>query len=164
MIKPIENGLNKFANSHIVKKHINKCIENKNFLTKTLLVTSVSKDVFAYALRVHNTMKNDEIPKDKKSFVAKMDATTGFTTAIVQVGTGLALASEKVQKTICKHLFKGLDENSKLYKQASSGLGVVLPLVGATLFAKRILVPLISSPIAGYLENKHNKNQNTVQN
>lgn len=155
MIKPIEKSLNKFANSPFVKKHIDKCIQNPEFLTKTLLVTSVSKDVFAYALRVHNTMKNNEIPEDKKSFVAKMDATTGFITAIVQISAGLALANKKVQSAMCKKLFSVLDENSKQFKQASAGFAAVSTLVGATVLAKRILVPLISAPIAGYLENKH---------
>ncbi len=155
MIKPIEKGLNNFAHSSFVKRHIDKCIQNPEFLTKTLLATSVSKDVFAYALRVHNTMKNNEIPEDKKSFVAKMDATTGFITAIVQISTGLTLANKKVQGAICKRLFSSLDKNSKQFKQASSGFAVVSTLVGATLLAKRILVPLISAPIAGYLENNH---------
>lgn len=161
MIKPVESGLRKFANSPFVKKHIDKCIENPQFLTKTLLVTSISKDVFAYALRVHNTLKNDEIPEDKKSFVAKMDASTGVVTAIVQMSTGLALANKKIQGAICSRLFSTLDKNSKKFKQASAGFATVSTLVGATLFAKRIIVPLISSPIAGYLENKHNQKQNS---
>ena len=130
---------------------------------KTVIVTSVSKDVFAYALRVHNTMKNNEIPEDKKSFVAKMDATTGFITAIVQISAGLALANKKVQSAMCKKLFSVLDENSKQFKQASAGFAAVSTLVGATVLAKRILVPLISTPIAGYLENKHiNDNKKAI--
>lgn len=160
MIRAVEKSLNNFANSNFVRKHIDNCIENPQFLTKTLLLTSVSKDVFAYALRVNNTLLNDEIPQDKKSFVSKMDAATGVTTAIVQLGTGLTLANKKVQKTICKKLFSELGENTKKFKQASAGFAIVSTLVGATLFAKRILVPLISAPIAGHLEKKHNQNGN----
>lgn len=160
MIKLLEKRLNSFANSNIVKTHINKCIENPQFLTNTLLLTSISKDVFGYALRVHNTLKNDEIPKDKKSFVAKMDAVTGVTTAIVQLSTGILLANKKIQKSICNHLFSELKNNPKQFKQASSGFRAVSTLVGATLLAKRIVVPLISSPIAGYLENKRKQKSN----
>lgn len=156
MIHPIQKSLNNFANSNIAKKHINKCIDNQDFLTKTLLVTSISKDVFAYALRVRNTLKNDEIPDDKKSFVAKMDAATGITTAVVQFGTGLLIANQKIQKSVCKKLFSQVTDEKK-FKQASQGFRAVSTLIGATLIAKRILVPLIASPIAGYFEKKKNQ-------
>ena len=161
MLKIAEQNIKNLANSAFAKKHITKCIENPKFLTATLLATSVSKDVFAYALRVHNTVKNKEIPEDKKSFVAIMDAITGVTTAVVQLSTGFMLASDKVQKNICKHLFSELGEGTKKFKQASKGFSVVSTLVGATLFAKRIIVPLISSPIASYLEHKHNQKGNS---
>ena len=160
MISAIQNRFRNFANSTTVKKHINKCVENQDFLTKTLLVTSISKDVFAYALRVNNTLKNDEIPKDKKTFVAEMDAVTGVTTAIVQLGTGFLLANKKIQDTICKHIFSVLDNEPDKFKKASAGFKTISTLVGATLIAKRIIVPLISSPIAGYLEKKHNQKGN----
>ena len=156
----LEKKLNNFANSNFARKHINKCIEKPQFLTTTLLATSISKDVFAYSLRVHNTLKNKEIPEDKKSFVAKMDAVTGVTTTVVQLSTGLLLANKKVQSAICKRLFSELKDNPKKFKQASAGFATVSTLIGATLFAKRILVPLISSPIAGYLENKHKQKSN----
>ena len=156
----LENKLNNFANSNFVRKHIDNCIKKPQTLTNTLLATSISKDAFAYALRVHNTLKNDEIPDDKKSFIAKMDAVTGITTTVVQLSTGLLLASKKVQDGLCNHLFSELKDNPKKFKQASSGFRAVSTLVGATLLAKRILVPLISSPIASYLENKHKQKSN----
>lgn len=161
MLSIVENRLNRFANSSVVKRHINKCINKQDFLTKTLLVTSISKDVFAYALRVHNTMKNDEIPKDKRSFVATMDAVTGITTAVVQFGTGLLIGNEKIQGAICKRLFSELKNEPKKFEQASKGFKTISTLIGATLFAKRILVPLIASPIAGHIENKHKQKSNS---
>ncbi len=61
------NTLSKAANSNFMVNHIKKC-DNAKFLTRTLLLTSVAKDVFAYGLRVHNTLTNDSIPEDKKQF------------------------------------------------------------------------------------------------
>ena len=161
MIKTAEKKLSTFANSHIVKKHIDKCIKSPQFLTNTLLATSISKDVFAYTLRVNNTLKNKEIPEDKKSFVATMDAVTRVITALVQVSAGLLLSNKKLQEGICNRLFSELKDNPKKFKQASSGFRAVSTLVGATLLAKRIIVPLISSPIAGYFENKHKQKSNS---
>ena len=154
MLAPIKNAPCNFANSKFVKNHINKCMDNPAFLTKTLLVTSVSKDVFAYALRVKNAAQNKEIPQDKKEYMMKMDSITGVTTAIVQLGSGFLLANEKVQDKICSKLFSSIDKNSKLYKNASAGFGTISSLVGATLFAKRILVPLISSTIINNMAKK----------
>ncbi len=50
----ISKILSKAANSNFMVSHIEKCKDPK-FLTRTLLLTSVAKDVFAYGLRVHNT-------------------------------------------------------------------------------------------------------------
>ena len=110
--------------------------------------------------KIVENLIDKEIPEDKKSFVAKMDAVTGITTTVVQLSTGLLLANKKVQSAICKRLFSELKDNPKKFKQASAGFATVSTLIGATLLAKRILVPLISSPIAGYLENKHKQKSN----
>lgn len=76
------------ANSKLIKRHITKSVNDPKFLSRTLLVTSVSKDVFAYALRVENTLHNDEIPEDKKAFTAKMDAASGLATAVTRLARG----------------------------------------------------------------------------
>ncbi len=159
MITPITNGLNKVANSKFVTKHIDDCMKNANFLTGTLLATSVSKDVLAYGLRVNNTKNNKELPEDKKSFVMKMDAVTGVVTALVQFSVGAAVANKKVQEAVSKKLFSCFEEGSKEFTRASAGFKVISTLVASTLFAKRVLVPMISAPIASALDKKSNEAQ-----
>ncbi len=138
------------ANSNFVKKHIQKSGQNPAFLARALLVTSVSKDVFAYGLRVHNTLNNDKIPEDKKSFTAKMDAASGVATAITQIGVGMAVSSKKFQNFFADKLFTSLKNSPKELKHAKAAFNAVSTLVLASVFAKRILTPLIASKVASH--------------
>ena len=144
----LTNIASNIANSKFVRNHIEKSSNNSSYLARTLLLTSVSKDVFAYGLRVRNTLKNDEIPADKKKFSAEMDAASGVATAITQIGTGFLVSSDKFQDFICSKFLKSLEKNSQDYKNAKSALSAISTLVLASIFAKRILTPLIASKIA----------------
>jgi len=140
----IGNIIKTAANSDIVKKHIVKSSSDPKFLARTLLLTSVSKDVFAYGLRVHNTLKNDKIPADKKEYTAKMDAASGIATAVTQIGTGLLVSSDKFQEFFADKLFSSLKNSPKELKHAKTAFNALSTLVLASVFAKRILTPLIA--------------------
>lgn len=144
----IQKLASSFANSNIVKKHISKSSDNAKFLTRTLLLTSVSKDVFAYGLRVKNTLDNKEIPQEKKDFSVKMDAASGIATAVTQIGTGLLVSSDKFQNFFADKLFKSLKDNPAKFASAKTSFSAVSTLVLASVVAKRILTPLIATKIA----------------
>lgn len=146
--------LSNIANSKLMTNHIQKC-DNPKFLTRTLLLTSVAKDVFAYGLRVKNTLENDNIPEDKKKFSAHMDMATGITTALVQISTGFLMSSEKLQNGIAKKLFKPVLDDKKIFNAAKSSFSAISTMIVATLFAKRILTPLIASKIVYKAEHKN---------
>lgn len=146
----IQKVASSIANSSIVKNHIVKSVTDPKFLARTLLITSVSKDVFAYALRVKNTLNNDEIPKEKKNFTAKMDAATCAATAITQIGAGFVVSSEKFQSFFTDKLFKSLKNSPKELKNAKAAFNAVSTLVLASIGAKRILTPLIATKIVSY--------------
>jgi len=148
--------LSNIANSKFMKEHIEKC-NNPKFLTRTLLLTSVSKDVFAYALRVKNTLQNDKIPEDKKKFSAHMDTASGIITALVQIGTGFLVSSEKFQNGISNRLFKSIANDKRAFKAAAASFNAISTMVIATLFAKRILTPLIASKLVYKIDHKHDK-------
>lgn len=150
MIQKLASGL---ANLRPVKNHIIKSGSDPKLLARTLLITSVSKDVFAYALRVKNTLNNDEIPEDKKNFTAKMDAATCVATAVTQIGAGFIVSSEKFQSFFTDKLFKSLKNSPKELKNAKAAFNAVSTLVLASIGAKRILTPLIATKIASFHEN-----------
>ena len=149
----IPNIISKAANSNFMVKHIEKCNDPK-FLTRTLLLTSVTKDVFAYGLRVHNTLNNDSIPEDKKQFSADMDMASGITTAIVQIGAGFLVSNEKLQNGISNKLFKSLKNDPRKFGAAKHHLAQFLQWLLQP-FCKRILTPLIASKIVYKAEHKN---------
>ncbi len=150
----ISKILSKAANSNFMVSHIEKCKDPK-FLTRTLLLTSVAKDVFAYGLRVHNTLNNDKIPEDKKRFSADMDMASGITTAIVQIGTGFLISNEKLQNSVADKLFKTLKNNPKQFAAAKASFSAISTMVIATLLAKRILTPFIATKVVYRQEHKN---------
>lgn len=150
----IQKILSGIANSKFMVNHIKKC-EDPGFLTRTLLLTSVSKDVFAYGLRVHNTLTNDKIPEDKKKFSAHMDMASGITTAIVQIGTGFLVSNKKIQNGITNKLFAPIKNNARAFKAAKASFSAISTMVIATLFAKRIITPFVASKIVYKIDHKN---------
>ena len=146
-------------NSEFVKKHISKSSSDPKFLARTLLLTSVSKDVFAYGLRVHNTLNNDKIPQDKKEYTAKMDAASAVATAVTQIGTGILVSSDKFQNFCTNKLFSSLKNSPKELKHAKTAFNALSTLVLASVFAKRILTPIIAVEMVS-CENKHKQKHN----
>ncbi len=145
MISKIVSGI---SNSNIVKTHLDKSVANPKYLAGFLLGASITKDVFAYTIRVHNARRNDEIPSDKKPFVIALDKATGVTTAVVQLATGCLIMSDKFQNFCCSRLFKDIKDNKPKYNVARAGFTSISTLVGAVLLAKRIVVPMIATPLA----------------
>ena len=135
--------LNRITNSELVNKHINKAIKDDTFAAKTLVTLGVTKDVFAYGARFATTMKNKEIPEEQRPFVASMDLMSGVITAIMQIGVGYSLANPKIQDKIWDKFFKNCKFDNIV--SAKKGFSQILALIGSTIIAERILVPLIAT-------------------
>lgn len=146
------NHLSRITNSELVNKHIKRAIEDDAFAAKTLVAINVAKDVFAYGVRFKTTMNNKEIPEEKRPFVASMDLMSGIVTAAMQIGVGFSLANPKFQNKIWDKLFKNCNFNDIV--AAKKGFSQILALVGSTVLAERILVPLIATPAAEKVEKK----------
>ncbi len=142
----IQKIVSDITNSNIIKQHIKRSSVDSKFLARTLLLTSVSKDVFAYALRVRNTLKNNLIEEDKKIYTAKMDAASGVATTISQLGAGFLVSSERFQNFFSDKFFKKLD-GAEL-KNAKNALSAFSTLIIASVFAKRIITPYVACKMA----------------
>jgi hypothetical protein len=138
------------ANSGVVRRHLDKSVSDPKYLARFLLAGSISKDIFAYTMRVRNAEKNPEIPEDKKQFVIAMDKAMGVTTTVVQLVTGGLIASEKFQNYCSSKLFADVASDPRRYNLAKAGFASLSTLFGALILAKRIVVPMISTPLASY--------------
>ena len=97
-------------------------------------------------------MNNKEIPEERRPFVASMDLMSGVTTAAMQIGVGYSLANPKFQNKIWDKCFKNCQFKDVV--AAKKGFSQILALVGSTVLAERILVPLIATPAAEAVEKK----------
>ena len=142
-------AISSIANSGFMRKNISKSITNSQFASRLLLVTSVAKDVFSYTLRIKNAKNNEEIPEDKKPFVVQMDRATRLVTALVQLSVGFLVSSNKFQNFFSSKLFKNALNNPELTENLKKSFASLSTLVVSTLLAKRLVVPLLATPLAG---------------
>ena len=143
------------------------------------LISNTSKDAVNCYYYVTQSMKNEKIPEEKRKFVAALDLSNGILNIITQLALGIPVAkamnkvfdkkiapkyfSEAVSENVRKNLKINMDPE-KFYGAfsrnkgfAKSGLGVITTLVVTQIISKRIIVPLIATPMASYFKKKMNK-------
>ncbi|EKE04391.1 MAG: hypothetical protein ACD_20C00084G0011 [uncultured bacterium] len=153
--------LRTIANNQFLQRHINKVVSNDIYAARILVGTSVAKDAASCILRFYQSINNQEIPLEKRKFVAALDLASGFVTCGVQMVMGIAISNEKLQTKITNKLFGHLKETSpELFKRSKTGFIAALALIGSGMIGERIIVPLIATPFASWIKNKYiNKNQ-----
>lgn len=146
---------------------IKLCAQNgamRNFVTKivadpkkaamALVLSQVAKDAFGCFFYVHQSLNNKEIPKDKRKFVAALDLSNGILMMVSQFTLGKLFVSNKFKNFVdAKIIDKVIKDTSQRpqYKKVSA---IILPMVGSAIIAKRVLVPLIATPVASVFKNK----------
>ncbi len=146
------------------------------------MASVLSKDTLGCYLYVTQSLKNEKIPKEKRGFVAMLDMTNGVLMIASQIAAFYTISNEKVQKFIFDntlgHLFNNANrKNTRKMVETTGSLSgvskqvfnqkfahfektcrgafkVFLPLVGATIIAKRMLVPFVATPAAAWAK-KH---------
>lgn len=142
-------------------------------------VSNVTKDGVNCAYYVAQSLNNERIPEDQRKFVAGMDLSNGLLNVSLQalVGTQIGIwAGDYFDKKIapkhfsdeaCKEMysklenkikydeFKGLMEKNKNF--AKSGFKVIAALVGMQVIIKRVVVPLIATPMASVFKKQMEK-------
>ena len=142
-------------------------------------VSNVTKDGVNCAYYVTQSLNNERIPEDQRKFVAGLDLANGILNVVLQAVAGTAIGKaaanffdEKVvpkyfSEDACKEMykkignkmkyedFKGIMEKNKGF--AKAGLSVIATLVGTQIIVKRIITPLIATPLATVFKNQFEK-------
>ena len=142
-------------------------------------VSNVTKDGVNCAYYVMQSLNNERIPEDQRKFVAGLDLANGILNVSLQsfIGTWLGKGAEKFfdkkiapkyfSEEACKDMykkiesrikydeFKGIMEKNKGF--AKAGLSVITALVGMQVITKRIIVPLIATPLASIFKDQFEK-------
>lgn len=106
------------------------------------------KDLVACGLYVQASLANKKIPAERRPFVATMDFVNGITNVSLQLLLAFTVQTKPVVGATTKLIFGKVTKSH--YKAVKAGIGLVV----ATIFAKRILSYLISTPIATAMKDK----------
>ena len=142
-------------------------------------VSNVTKDGVNCAYYVTQSLNNERIPEDQRKFVAGMDLANGILNVLLQsiIGTKIGgwageffdkkMAPKYFSEDACKKMynnleskikfeeFKGIMEKNKNF--AKTGFKVIAALVGMQVITKRIIVPLIATPMASIFRDQMDK-------
>ena len=175
-------AVNAVANSKLFKKLNQPSIAGA--ASGIALASTMSKDIVATYYYVTQSAKNEKIPPEKRSFVAALDLGNGIMNVIGALAIGLPmkgwmekLFDSKIEKKYFstevaeKTMQKIADAGKKIDKEkfleafmkrkdlAKTGLCVMGTLVGSQIIAKRILTPLIATPMASVFEKLFKKDR-----
>ncbi len=153
------------SNSKFMKNHAEKVINDDVLAARLLVCSNVLKDAVVYGFRFDKSRKNEEIPKDKRNFVAAMDLSSGLTTSVVQLLLGFAISNRKIQKKVCNKLFGHLQSKSNdLFDITKKGFIAATTLIGSGVIGERVIVPMAATPIASWIKNKYFEKQPSPKN
>lgn len=153
----VNNVIRNIANNKTFLNHVDKSILNSSYAAKILVGASVAKDAFEYAISYKQTLDNEKIPENKRKLVASLDLSTGILSCVTQLALGFAITNKKIQDKVSNFLFKDLIRSNKLkaLEKCNTGLAIISSLLISTIFAKRILVPFLATPIASWISKKN---------
>jgi len=142
MLKPISRG---------VQSHISKRVADGMFDAKILLGSAIALDVYSNGVDYVQIGKNKNINKHDKKYLQAYKLTNGAAEGMVQLIAGAILLNNKTQEYLLKvsKKFAGMPVNpSNLVK---NNFRILTTLVGSVLIAKRIIAPLIVTPLTTYV-------------
>ena len=149
---------------------------NTKFMTGLGVASIVLKDGLGCYMYVTQSMKNKDIPEDKRKFVAALDLANGGLMILMQLLMFFTISNKSVQNKMFNALFgkqfnraaskgyqaklrandllkdmKGADFHKVLNqtrKDAKAAFENVTSIFAATILGKRVIVPFIATPLA----------------
>lgn len=184
----IKWSLEKLAKWEPLKKQVKKLVNDPAYALRFLIAANAAKDAINCGFYVTQSLNNKDIPEEKRKFVAALDAANGILMIASQIVLGFGFTSKKVQDKICNKLFGNVEENAtnfvngrilshpvdftgdvrmRLKNAAKSiplnckkGFTAISTLVITSIIAKRIIVPLIATPMASWIKKNYMDDKN----
>ncbi|MDD3149273.1 MAG: hypothetical protein PHV68_00415 [Candidatus Gastranaerophilales bacterium] len=154
------------------------------------VASCVTKDAVNCYYYVTQSLKNKRIPEEKRKFVAALDLSNGLLNVAAQLAIGIPMAkksgelfdkhvapklfSDKTLENVLNNIKKTgscknftAEEFMRAFKKTKTvgkaGFCVILPLIGATIIAKRMVVPFLATPMASFFKKRFEANENTTK-
>lgn len=192
----VKKPLDAFAKTKFADKGSTKYqLGNAKYIAALGITSIALKDGLGCYMYVNQSLHNKNIPEDKRKFVAALDLTNGGLMILAQVLMFFTISNSKVQEKMFGKLFgkffdgpakkvcqaaikksekfkditpKAFDSTFGKFKKDIQGFfGIFTGIVGATILAKRVIVPFIATPLAdkakGLLYKDEKKNVNVIK-
>jgi len=183
--------LKKLSELKYMQKLSDYAVKNPGrFAGYAALSSLVLKDAIGCYMYVKQSWNNEKIPKEKRGFVAALDLSNGGLNIVTQILAYVLLGEKALNwifdktlgrffakgslKTTCEKIPVDKLKTSQKYqfwhsmKETEStcraGFKFLLPLVAATILAKRVIVPLIATPMADGMKKRWFSDKDDVKN
>lgn len=189
----VSKPFRKLADTKLMKSVCDKFeISPEKALAATTIASIVGKDAIGCYMYVKQSLNNEKIPEEKRSFVAALDLTNGGLMILSQLAMFFTISNKKFQGKLFNKFFdkvfsesnknnyiKTLRRNTKFSNLSKEQLGerfekirdksqdafrFLTSLIASTTLAKRVIVPFIATPLAGYAKEKYFDTSKTSKN
>ena len=153
MLKPF---IKKLANWEWLNAHITDTLKNPYAIARILVIANVIKDAVGSVFYVTQSYNNQKMPEDKRKLVAALDLANGIAMCALQLVLGFTISDKKVQDNITRKLFGAFEHSDPAkFLTCKAGFAAITSLVISTIIAKRIITPLVTTPMAFKIKEKY---------
>ena len=158
-LKPLSNKL--YSG---LKNHVQKSKSDNKFDVRILLYSSAGLELYSNLMDSVNFRHNKNVSKEKRNYICSYKITNGIVSSILQVISGLIVLNDKVQKTMAKKLFAGVNPASKEFANCTKGLRAFSTIVRSAVLVQRMLTPFIVTPLTCMFNKKlNNKRKSSIK-
>lgn len=146
--------------SNAIRNHITRRVKDGHFDAKVMLGASIALDTTQNLVDYVQIGKNEKLDDREKRYLQAYKLTNAVVEGVLQLGIGTLLINNKTQEFLMKSSQKLLDIPTKqLSASRKNNFRVLSVLIGCVILAKRIIAPLIVTPLTAitrdYLSRKN---------
>ena len=145
------------------RNHISKRVAHGMYDAKILLGASVAVDFYSKVVDYVQFGKNEKIDKQNKKYLQAYKLTNGVVEALVQISSGSILLNNNTQEYLLKVSRKITNMPLNPSKVVKNNFRILTTLFGSVLLAKRIITPLIVTPLTTYVRKNMYEDEEDIQ-
>ncbi len=154
-----------FDSSKWLDKNITNSLNSPTKMARAFVIANVLKDMVGSVFYVSQSYNNEKMPEDKRKLVAALDLANGAAMCFFQLLLGFTISDKAVQDRLAKKLFGSFEHtNPARFLTCKTGLATITSLLISAIIAKRVITPLVTTPMAFKIKEKYiDKNDNPTK-
>lgn len=133
--------------SKAIRSHITRRVDDGIFDAKVMLGASIALDTTQNLVDYFQIGKNDKLDNREKKYLQAYKLTNAAVEGLLQLGVGALLINSKTQDFLIKTSQRRLGLPKNLSKTGKDNFRILSVLMGCVILAKRIIAPLIVTPL-----------------